>query len=559
EKRQAWEGEKEHWETFASDMKNWYDTDFSCVREDFIKEQRKYYLQTGAFVNLTPKHLAGPARPLFEMDLLTLSLEELKNPSKPLRCAMKVAKDGPIEGFTGYFDAFFRGSAEMPVEQEVTLTTAPTSATATHWGQQLFGFYPPLSAKRGDTLECEMFIRGVRGVYQEGGATLAAAVAAESSHVDLRERRGLYQHAVLRLMPWRLPPLPPVRLQAQDPAGALALAAAAAAALAARLTLRRLRRRFAAALGGDCAAAAGAQAAAGAAAPPAASAGARQKRPREAEATGGRGQGSPEARKLGVSKAYQEGWGLNASRPCRFAAMGCCKWGESCYYSHAPADLAVAGRKAEVCSFWALGVTCRFVPYCQNAHGEDELQERTPPMPPPSWGDGSGLLYADSHCHLDGVLLSRRLGQRWMFKTKLCKEWAMFGRACYFDANCHYAHGEGEILQRPPLERRDFVKFVSELPSGFVGLVQNCVDPESIEQTVELVQWGRELLDGRVYATFGLHPTEHYRYSDELDLAEALGRVPPLRRPCGRLGRVRHGLCQRGSRLQLGLITTPPS
>jgi len=159
DKLQTWEGEKEHWDNFASDMKNWYDTDFSCVQADFIKEQRKYYLETGSFVNLTPKHLAGPARPLFEMDLLTLSLEELKNPTKPLRCAMKVAKDGPIEGFTGYFDAFFRGSAEIPVEQEVTLTTAPTSATATHWGQQLFGFWPPLPAKRGDTLECEMFIR----------------------------------------------------------------------------------------------------------------------------------------------------------------------------------------------------------------------------------------------------------------------------------------------------------------------------------------------------------------------------------------------------------------
>merc|ERR1712232_1120388 len=64
-----------------------------------------------------------------------------------------------IEGFCGYFDAFFRGSRENPVEQEVTLNTGPTAGTHTHWGQQIFGFYPPLSAKRGDTLECSMFIK----------------------------------------------------------------------------------------------------------------------------------------------------------------------------------------------------------------------------------------------------------------------------------------------------------------------------------------------------------------------------------------------------------------
>mmetsp|Transcript_52877 Transcript_52877/g.169363 ORF Transcript_52877/g.169363 Transcript_52877/m.169363 type:complete len:407 (+) Transcript_52877:58-1278(+) len=155
----TWEGEKQHWATFSNDMKNWYETDFSCVQEDFIREQRKYYLQTGAFANLTPKHLAGPGRPLLELDLLKVTVDELRAPTEPLRVSMRIARDGPVEGFAGYFDAFFRGSPESPVEQEVTLTTAPTVGPATHWGQQLFGFYPPLNAKRGDTLEGEVFIR----------------------------------------------------------------------------------------------------------------------------------------------------------------------------------------------------------------------------------------------------------------------------------------------------------------------------------------------------------------------------------------------------------------
>lgn len=159
DKWQTWEGERQHWETFSSDMMNWYETDFSCVEGDFMREQRKYYLQTGTFTNLTPKHLAGPGRPLMNLDLLKTTMGELLNPTEPLRCSMKIARDGPLEGFTGYFDTFFRGSQECPAEQEVKLSTAPTVGTSTHWGQQLFGFYPPLQAKKGDTLECEMFIR----------------------------------------------------------------------------------------------------------------------------------------------------------------------------------------------------------------------------------------------------------------------------------------------------------------------------------------------------------------------------------------------------------------
>jgi len=159
DKWQTWEAEKQHWGTFSNDMKKWYETDFSCVQQDFMREQRKYYLQTGAFANLTPKQLSGPGRPLLELDLLTASVEQLQAPTEPLTCSMRIARDGPVEGFTGYFDAFFRGSPESPVEQEVTLTTAPTVGVATHWGQQLFGFYPPLMAKRGDVLECTVFIR----------------------------------------------------------------------------------------------------------------------------------------------------------------------------------------------------------------------------------------------------------------------------------------------------------------------------------------------------------------------------------------------------------------
>ncbi|CAE7236492.1 PRMT10, partial [Symbiodinium pilosum] len=152
EKQQTFDGEQQHFEDFNGSMMQWYGTDFSCMRDEFLAEQRMYYLQTGMFVNLSPKQLAGTASPVLEIDLLKITIQELQA-ARPLTCTMRVTKDGQLDGFTGYFDVAFRGSPESPVKQEVILTTAPTTSTHTHWGQQLFGFFPALQVRRGDALE----------------------------------------------------------------------------------------------------------------------------------------------------------------------------------------------------------------------------------------------------------------------------------------------------------------------------------------------------------------------------------------------------------------------
>ncbi|CAE7639030.1 PRMT10 [Symbiodinium microadriaticum] len=198
EKQQTFDGERQHFEDFNGSMVQWYSTDFSCMREEFLAEQRMYYLQTGMFVNLSPKQLAGTASPVLEMDLLKITVEDLKA-ARPLSCTMRVSKDGHLDGFAGYFDVAFRGSPQNPVKQEVVLTTAPTTSTHTHWGQQwdwrqptplqlrqscprqqqdvfrgrgswpandlcqtckhsLFGFFPALQVNRGDSLECKLVI-----------------------------------------------------------------------------------------------------------------------------------------------------------------------------------------------------------------------------------------------------------------------------------------------------------------------------------------------------------------------------------------------------------------
>ncbi|CAJ1455916.1 unnamed protein product [Effrenium voratum] len=78
EKQQSFDGERQHWEDFNGTMRKWYGTDFACMRDEFLEEQRKYYLQTGMFVNLSPKQLVGDGSPLLRLDLLTATLEDLK-------------------------------------------------------------------------------------------------------------------------------------------------------------------------------------------------------------------------------------------------------------------------------------------------------------------------------------------------------------------------------------------------------------------------------------------------------------------------------------------------
>lgn len=147
-----------HWKRFAQNMWAYYEIDFTVARDDYLHEQQKYNLQTGLFANLSPKSLVGAGQPVLELDLRTASLQELREPTRPLTCCMKISRDGPVEGFCGYFDTQFLGSPSYPVAEEVTLTTAPDADATTHWGQQVFGFFPPLQARKGDTLECTMSI-----------------------------------------------------------------------------------------------------------------------------------------------------------------------------------------------------------------------------------------------------------------------------------------------------------------------------------------------------------------------------------------------------------------
>lgn len=223
---------------------------------------------------------------------------------------------------------------------------------------------------------------------------------------------------------------------------------------------------------------------------------------------------------LDLSSNFAEGLGRSKTRPCRYFAKGCCQWGEDCYFSHtkdAIRLLRVIPDKKEICSFHALGIGCfNDGGYCKNAHGVDELLNHVPPVAPPCFPP-EGLAYSDAHCHLDAILFVRKLGYHWTFKTKFCKDADATGRQCPFPKSCQMAHGAHDLRPRPPLHREELVELAKYFPPGFAGVVHNCCDEVSIKQTLDLVQWGRELLDGKIYASFGVHPTDYYAYTDELE------------------------------------------
>lgn len=144
----------ENWGDFLHDMKSYYNVDLECLSEDFRKEQIDYYKRTASWADVHPSQVIGEAALIKSYDLKSVTLEELKAPLQS-SFTMKITEHGSVEGFVGYFDTEFKGSAESPVTTAVTLCTAPDETGATHWGQQVFQVYPNIPCVPGDEIECE--------------------------------------------------------------------------------------------------------------------------------------------------------------------------------------------------------------------------------------------------------------------------------------------------------------------------------------------------------------------------------------------------------------------
>lgn len=152
QKRHDYENARSGWDEFLQDMTDFYRVDLGCLTPDFYKEQHEYFLETVQWVDLHPDQMLGPAACFKEYDLKYVTLEELKAPLEA-DFDMRMAANGPVESFLGFFDTAFKGSKENPVVTEVLLSTAPDATGATHWGQQCFHLHPKVSATAGDHIK----------------------------------------------------------------------------------------------------------------------------------------------------------------------------------------------------------------------------------------------------------------------------------------------------------------------------------------------------------------------------------------------------------------------
>lgn len=154
-------------------------------------------------------------------------------------------------------------------------------------------------------------------------------------------------------------------------------------------------------------------------------------------------------------------------------------------------------------------------------------------------GEEDPGVYCDAHCHLDASLILESMGDSmWSFKKWLCKHW--LAGHCWLGDDCDYAHGEDELLKRPPMREEDVEAYLTSAGDCFPDrsesspsmsqatrsgrpllgfLVHNCCEEEAIADSVFLAKVSDKLrlLGGQIFVTFGSHPHEYEEYSDALE------------------------------------------
>lgn len=139
------------WHNFVDETTTYYGVDMSVLTKPFAEEQRKYYLQTSMWNNLQPHQVIGTAAVIKEIDCLTATVADIKEVRSKFDLSITM-ENAKLCGFGGWFDVHFRGRIEDPAEQEIELTTAPSVAYSTHWGQQVFLLHPTVHVSEGDHL-----------------------------------------------------------------------------------------------------------------------------------------------------------------------------------------------------------------------------------------------------------------------------------------------------------------------------------------------------------------------------------------------------------------------
>jgi len=277
--------------------------------------------------------------------------------------------------------------------------------------------------------------------------------------------------------------------------------------------------------------------------------------------------GTPKAESASLSDGDEDEDGKWDEVICPFFQVGCCYYEDKCVYQHryAAADSGyktslcstfnssgkcdkdncfgahgseelrtpavwrgVPGYKTSLCTFFMLDdLECGEGANCPDAHGHLDLR-RLPLAIPPGVAAASAaapVVYSDAHVHLDQVLLSRKYGTCWFYKRTPCRFKPCFIRGCA------YVH-EGEERRRHGIDSRDMEELATVLRgvpgADFGGCVHSCCGVDTISDALNIVDWGRTMLDGKIYVAFGIHPTTF-----EMCTPEALSQLEAAVDKCG--------------------------
>lgn len=167
-KQQEYKGSMREWVTFTQEMKEYYDLNMGSLDTPFKKEQREYFIYSGLWTELDPHHVVGRPFVVKKLDLNSCTLADAADvPEIPFQCVVRnpntihsssdgdsypsdlgARGSGTVSGMAGWFTVDFNGSAGMPVENKIMLSTGP-EAGYTHWGQQVFYLEDPIDCWSG--------------------------------------------------------------------------------------------------------------------------------------------------------------------------------------------------------------------------------------------------------------------------------------------------------------------------------------------------------------------------------------------------------------------------
>mmetsp|Transcript_2621 Transcript_2621/g.5897 ORF Transcript_2621/g.5897 Transcript_2621/m.5897 type:complete len:371 (-) Transcript_2621:610-1722(-) len=137
------------WARFGEYMRETNKIDIGALDPVWEREQFEYLMNTAHWCQLHADELIGDAASILELDVHTVTIEEVSTIRSPFSARIHVAAE--LNAFGGWFDCFFKGSGAAPAAHVVELTTAPPSET--HWGQQVFMVHPAEQVESGDLVE----------------------------------------------------------------------------------------------------------------------------------------------------------------------------------------------------------------------------------------------------------------------------------------------------------------------------------------------------------------------------------------------------------------------